>query len=174
VLHGLDLPDLPVVTLEEEIGDLHTKFATVAPILDRHFGGAERARLDVLFGQAVPDGLRRLGTDVVACHGDLGPWNVILAVDGRVGVIDFGDVVRTDRSKDLGGLDDPVTLDRALAAYGRDDPALREKIAWRAAAALLMDLIFFAGKQDDARLAVCLDRVRRAAHMTPGPAGRAP
>jgi hypothetical protein len=79
---------------------------------------------------------------------------------GRVGVIDFGDAVRCDRSKDLFGLYERVTLDAAIEAYG-DRPGLREKIAVRAAALPAMDLVFFAGKRDAKRLAICIARIRR-------------
>ena len=163
VLHRLRLPGLPDVTVADEVDDVRAKWDASRPILDRHFDSTRVGRLAALFLETVPDGLRRLGADPVPCHGDLGPWNMILADDGRVGVIDFGDVMRTDRSKDLAGLDDPVALDAALAAYGHDDAVLREKIALRALPTLLMDLLFFTGKGDAARLAVCLDRIRRVA-----------
>ncbi len=163
ILHGLDLPTLPDVTVDDEIAGLRTRWQAAAPILEPHVDRAEQARLDLLFGTTVPDGLRRLGADPVPCHGDLGPWNIILAADGRVGVIDFGDVMRTDRAQDLCGLDDEVALDAALAVYGDHGRALREKIQLRALPTLVTDLLFFSGKRDDARLAVCLDRIRRVA-----------
>jgi hypothetical protein len=84
----------------------------------------------------------------------------VLADDGRIGVIDFGDVAIVDRSLHPCGLDHPVAFEAALAAYG-EVPGLREKAELRAAAALVMDLLFFAGKRDPARLAVCVERVHR-------------
>ena len=163
ILHRLELPALPDVTVDDEIRAVRTRWEAAAPILERHVDRAARARLDRLFGATVPDGLRRLGADPVPCHGDLGPWNMILAADGRVGVIDFGDVMRTDRAQDLCGLDDAVALGAALAVYGDHGRDLPEKIELRAVATLLMDLLFFSSKRDDARLAVCLDRIRRVA-----------
>jgi Ser/Thr protein kinase RdoA (MazF antagonist) len=165
-LHALALPELRRVTLDDEIRSVRAKAEAAVPILDRHLTGELRARVDALFGAVLPEELRRLGEDPRPCHGDLGPWNVILAGDGRIGVIDFGDVAHVDRSKDLCGLDDAIALDAALAVYGAA-PGLRDKVAARATAVLLMDVLFFAGKQDHAGLAVGLERVRAAATSWP-------
>jgi aminoglycoside phosphotransferase (APT) family kinase protein len=160
VLHGLDLPTGRTLTVEDEIADFQAKYAAAGLIVAEHFTAAERRRLDAFYGERLPEELRALGTEPRSCHGDLGPWNVILDEAGGVGVIDFGDVVRCDRSKDFIGLDDDVTLDAAISAYG-DAPRLRERIAVRAAALPAMDLVFFAGKRDARRLAICIDRIRR-------------
>ena len=158
-MHELDLPDVRVMDVEAEIADLRTKWAGAAPIVASRFTVAERSRLDAFYAEAMPTEMRRLGGDPVLCHGDLGPWNILVDKDGTIGVIDFGDVCRCDRSKDLVGMYEPVALDAALAAYG-DRPGLRDKIAVRARALPAMDVIFFAGKDDDERLATCVDRIR--------------
>jgi aminoglycoside phosphotransferase (APT) family kinase protein len=160
VLHAHAPTTLRVVTVDDEITRLHTRWNAAAAIVATRFDADERARLDEYYRDVLPAALRRLGGDPRPCHGDLGPWNLVLADDGRIGVIDFGDVAVVDRSLDLCGLDHPVAFEAALAAYG-EVSGLREKAERRAAAALVMDLLFFAGKQDPARLAVCVERVRR-------------
>jgi aminoglycoside phosphotransferase (APT) family kinase protein len=160
VLHAQSPSGLRKVTIDDEVARLHARWDAAAPIVAEHFDGDERARLDAYYRETLPAALRRLGGDPRPCHGDLGPWNLVLADDGRIGVIDFGDVAIVDRSLDLCGLDHPVAFEAALAAYG-EVPGLREKAAWRAAAALVMDLLFFAGKQDPDRMGVCVERVRR-------------
>lgn len=145
-------------------GDDHgRKYDAAASTVEERFTRNERARLDEFYAVTMLEKMRRLGGDLVLCHGDLGPWNVLLAADGSVGVIDFGDVCQCDPSKDLLGLVqpgvEPDALDAALTAYG-DNPTLRQKIAVRAQALPAMDLIFFAGKGDEERLAICVDRIR--------------
>lgn len=159
-LHSLDLPNVRVMTVEDEIADFQAKYAAAAEVVDARFTREERATLDEFYAELMPNEMRRLGGELVLCHGDLGPWNVMLADDGSIGVIDFGDVCRCDPSTDLVGMYEPVALDAALDAYG-DDATLRPKIAVRAKALPAMDLVFFAGKHDETRLAICIDHIRR-------------
>ena len=159
-LHTHAPTSLPVVTVDDEIERLQAQWDAAAPIVAARFDAGEHARLDAYYRDVLPAELQRLGGDPRPCHGDLGPWNLVLADDGRIGVIDFGDIAIVDRSQDLCGLDHPVALDAALEAYG-DAPGLREKAAFRATAVLVMDLLFFAGKQDPDRLGICVERVRR-------------
>ena len=158
-LHALDLPAVRTIDVEAEIADFQSNWAGAAPIVATRVTPAERSRLDAFYGETMPYEMRRLGGDPVLCHGDLGPWNIVVDDHGTVGVIDFGDVCRRDRSTDLVGMYEPVALDAALAAYG-DRAGLRDKIAVRARALPAMDVIFFAGKHDDVRLDVCIDRIR--------------
>ena len=164
-LHTLELAGVRVMTVEDEIADFQAKYDAAASTIAERFTRDERATLDEFYAVAMPEEMRRLGGDLVLCHGDLGPWNVMLAADGSTGVIDFGDVCRCDPSKDLVGMYEPVALDAALEAYGYSE-LLHRKVAVRAKALPAMDLIFYAGKEDEERLTTCIDRIR--AFLAPG------
>lgn len=168
-LHSLELPSARVLTVDDEIAGFQAQYAAAAHVVDARFTREERATLDHFYAEAMPNEMRALGGELVLCHGDLGPWNVMLADDGSIGVIDFGDVCLCDPSKDLVGLVqpgvEPIALDAALDAYG-EDATRRRKIAVRAKALPAMDLIFYAGKGDEERLTICVDRIR--ALLAPG------
>ncbi len=170
-LHALAVPGLRTVGIEDEIRDFQRQWAEAGPVAAARFTPAERSRLDAFYAAVMPAEMRRLGGDLVLSHGDLGPWNIVVDRDrdrdiddgeGTIGVIDFGDVCRCDRAKDLVGMYEPVALDAALEAYGDSGDAgtLRERIAVRARALPAMDLVFFAGKHDEIRLERCLERIR--------------
>ncbi len=161
-LHALDLPGVRSVDVESEIRDFQRQWTDAGPVVAERFTPIERSRLDQFFADVMPAEMRRLGSELVLCHGDLGPWNIVVDEDGAIGVIDFGDVCRCDRSKDLVGMYEPGALDAALDAYDyAGDPAtLRDRIAVRARALPAMDIVFFAGKHDEVRLERCIERTR--------------
>ena len=78
-------------------------------------------------------------------HNDLGIEHVLVdAATGRIrGVIDWSDAALTDPAYDLGLIHrdlGPAALDAALAAYGRVDAGLRERVRFYARCAALEDL----------------------------------
>jgi len=94
-----------------------------------------------------PEGLKRLGDDMVFSHGDLGYWNMILKDDGKIGIIDLGDSGYADRALDFAGMEDKVMLDSALEVYG-DSAALREKIMLRQMILPVMELPYYIEKNN--------------------------
>jgi aminoglycoside phosphotransferase (APT) family kinase protein len=161
VLHALDLPAMPVMTVEDEIAQFQGKHAEARDVLAAALTATEFDAVDVLVHETLPRALRDLGDDPALCHGDLGPWNLVLTPEGRVGVIDFGDVGRWDRSKDLMGLPDGV-LEAALAAYGERGEAFRAKVEHRRTVLALLDLPYFAGTGNAAGVARTIARIRAA------------
>ncbi|MEP6622908.1 MAG: aminoglycoside phosphotransferase family protein [Acidimicrobiia bacterium] len=177
-LHTLDVPGVRIVDVECEVRDFQRQWGDAGHVTAERFSRAERSRLDAFYAETMPAEMRRLGGELVLCHGDLGPWNILVdagdidagdveagnidAGTGVIGVIDFGDVCRCDRSKDLIGMYEPDALDAALDAYRYlgDASTLRDRIAVRARALPAMDLVFFAGKHDDFRLDQCIQRIR--------------
>ena len=162
VLHALDLPAMPVLTVEDEIAQFQGQHAEAREVLAAALSAAECDALEVLVHETLPRTLRELGGDPALCHGDLGPWNLILTPDGRVGVIDFGDVGSWDRSKDFMGLPDGV-VEAALQAYGGGrGEALEVKVEHRRIVLALLDLPYFAGTGNAAGVERTVARIRAA------------
>ncbi len=159
-LHAESLPDAPRTDIDATVVTYRRKYRLAEPALARAFSRAEARALERFFLDELPRELHRLGGEMRLCHGDLGPWNVIVRQDGRVGVIDFGDAAYQDPSIDFSGFGDDVILDAAFAAYGAD-AWLLEKTALRIRAFPILDLPFYLGKQNAAGVARCIDVVRR-------------
>ncbi|MGC1193817.1 MAG: aminoglycoside phosphotransferase family protein [Candidatus Dormiibacterota bacterium] len=145
-LHSLNV-DLPRTTIDQEVQEYQQKFRLSFPVLRHHFSATKLVVLEHFFLNELPAVLSGLGGDLCFSHGDLGPWNVVLSEDGRLGVIDFGDVGYYDRSKDFVAMKAPVMLEAAVNSYG-DAPQLREKIAIRQKAFPIADLPYYIGKGD--------------------------
>lgn len=159
-LHATRLPGLRLVTVDDEIEAFERKFLAARASIAEWFLASEIHQLDEFFTARVPAVMRALGGSSVTCHGDLGAYNLILGDDGRIGIIDFGDVGLIDPAKDFMGLADPAMVDAALDAYGREDAQLREKVHIRALALPILDLPFYLGKGDADGVAECISRLR--------------
>jgi len=159
-LHGLELPDAPRHDLDDKVRKYREKFDMAKPALERAFTPSEQARLEEFFTGELPIELQRLGGEIRLCHGDLGPWNIIVTPTEEVGVIDFGDVAYEDPCVDFSGFGDNSILQAAFDAYGADS-WLREKTILRLRALPILDIPFYLGKHDAAGLDACLTFVRR-------------
>jgi aminoglycoside phosphotransferase (APT) family kinase protein len=159
-LHDQELDGVPTMTIQDEIDTYREKYGLAAPALDTAFTKDERRLLDRFVLTQLPDALRRLGGEHRLGHGDLGPWNVVLAGEGEVGLIDFGDVTYQDPSRDFAApFGDNALTDAALDAYGADD-LLLQKVEVRRTAFPVMDLPYYLGMNDDAGVQGCLELVR--------------
>lgn len=157
-LHAADPNGFGVVSVDDEIGQFARKFEASRDAIESEFTRSEWNRLVEFFSVRLPETMRALGSDPRVCHGDLGPYNLILGDDGRIGVIDFGDVGVFDSAKDFIGLD-AVMRDAALDAYGGSD-VLRAKVEIRGMALPALDLPFYLGKGDAVGVAGCIERLR--------------
>jgi Ser/Thr protein kinase RdoA (MazF antagonist) len=160
-LHQLDLPGLPRRTVRSELRSYQAKMELSRTVLERHLSRTELAALDRFALVELPGELQRLGAELRVGHGDLGPWNVIVA-PGAVGVIDFGDAAYHDVSKDLSGFGDQVLAEAAWDAYGAGE-ATRAKARLRGRALPLLDLPFHLGKGDDEEVDRCIEALRAGA-----------
>lgn len=158
-LHTLTLPNARVVTIENEIEEFQRDYRIALRSIDAHLTRGERRVLDGFFGSALPDEIRRLGSEPRLCHGDLGLYNIVIDSRGKPAVIDFGDLGIYDRSKDFIGLDDEILLHAAVAAYGAEQ-RLGERIAIRSLALPVLDLPFHIANRDEDGIAGCLTRIR--------------
>jgi aminoglycoside phosphotransferase (APT) family kinase protein len=160
VLHGRRLDGARRMDEEAEIAEYHDKYRLAVPTLRTAFAEAELRAIEAFVLDRLPTELRRLGCALRLGHGDLGPWNVVVGIDQRLGVIDFGDVAYHDESKDFSGLGNETITNAALDAYGAS-ARLCEKAALRSRAFPLLDLPFYLGKDDEAGVRACLELVRR-------------
>ena len=158
-LHATDPAGFVSVSVDDEIRQFRRKFDASRRAIESEFTSSEWNRLDEFFSVRLPEAMRGLGSEPRVCHGDLGAYNLVLGDDGRVGVIDFGDVGIGDAAKDFMGLD-AVMLDAALEAYGGSE-SLRAKVEIRTLALPALDLPFYLGKGDGVGVAGCVDRLRR-------------
>jgi aminoglycoside phosphotransferase (APT) family kinase protein len=160
VLHATELAGVPTIALEDEVTNYVDGCRRLAPTLRASFDDEEMGVIEAFFVERVPGELRRLGGELVLTHADLGPWNLIAAADGTVGVIDFGDVCRSDPSRDFAGFGDDTIVNAALDGYGADE-RLRDKAALRIEAFPVIDLPFYLGKHDQAGVDRYVDQIRR-------------
>lgn len=157
--HRLKLDGAREVDLEREIAQLHEWFAACTAFIETHCPPDESKRIASLVHTTWPNELRALGRDAALCHGDFHSGNVIVADDGSLGVIDFGDVGYYDRSKDFVGLQEPDILAATLDAYGRTE-ALERKIALRRKIWCVIQLTACLGKGDERAAAEKLSQLR--------------
>lgn len=158
VLHDVRLGGLRRVTVADEHDQFCAKFRASRDAIQADFTRTELRTLDEFFSTQLPETMQTLGSDPAPVHGDLGAYNLILGDDGRIGVIDFGDVAVVDRAKDFMGFDAEMA-DAAFSTYG-DRENLRAKVEIRRLALPVLDLPFYLGKGDAVGVAGCIERLR--------------
>jgi aminoglycoside phosphotransferase len=146
-LHQLDLKEPHVMTVDDEIAQFQAKYEASLSVIRQEFSKDEQAKVSAFIYNDMPENMRQLGSDSALCHGDLGYWNIILKADGKIGIIDFGDVGYYDRAKDFCGLQDATMLNAAIEAYG-DSELLRQRIAIRQKAIPFLELQYYAENND--------------------------
>jgi aminoglycoside phosphotransferase (APT) family kinase protein/RimJ/RimL family protein N-acetyltransferase len=128
--HQLTLPIARPMGLEQEITQLQNWYEKGQHLSKQVFSEEEQVKLHKMVYDVWPSKLVTLGYVPALCHGDF-HFDNIFYDDGKVGVIDFGDVCNSDHSKDFADFDDPVIFKAALEAYGSNDDKMLEKIRLR-------------------------------------------
>jgi aminoglycoside phosphotransferase (APT) family kinase protein len=159
--HRLELADARDMNIEEEIKQLQTWYENGREQSRAVFTQTEAERLRHLVYDAWPDNLKTLGAVKALCHGDFHFNNIFYDTNGRVGIIDFGDVCQADHSKDFINLDDPIILRATLDKYGGDDPAMLNKIALRRAMLQVVKLTAQQAKGETAAAALTVQTIRQ-------------
>ena len=85
-LHATDLNGFVVVSVDDEISQFTRKFDASRVAIEPEFTRSAWNRLVEFFSTRLPETMRAFGSEPRVCHGDLGPYNLILGDDGRVGV----------------------------------------------------------------------------------------
>lgn len=159
--HELELPGARTMSLEDESKQIQRWYENCKPILNECFTKKELRKLHVLVYEEWPTRLAELGSDIVLCHGDLHFENILYGDDGTVGIIDFGDVAYFDRSKDFLELEEEKEIFKAvLDTYGDYGPHLKQKISVRQAMIQIINLGFYAGKDDKANIVLTAQKIK--------------
>lgn len=158
-LHRAELADVPIVNTDAEIAEYTEKFRLGSVALDDALSADELRSVERFILEEAPDALRDNPPDLKLCHGDLGPWNIIVADDGATGVIDLGDACYCDPSIDFSGFGDEVIFESAARAYGADE-RLRKRARVRSRALPLLDIPYYLGKSDVNGVRACIELVR--------------
>ena len=128
--HAQSLAGVRDLSPKAEVAQLQDWYARGLPESMKYFNEQERARLADLVAREWPLALNSISADPVLSHGDF-HFSNILYDNGRVGIIDFGDICYADRSKDFTDFDDKIIFEAALEAYGHMSPAMRRAIDLR-------------------------------------------
>ena len=165
-LHACELDGTAAMDLAAEMREFHEKFELARPTLEMHFAVTEMSTIREFVFEEYPMALRALDGEPRLCHGDLGPWNMILTPTGELGIIDFGDVSYRDPSIDFAGVRNATLVSSALDAYGADS-RFRASVDMRSRAFQVADVPFYVGLGNAAGLAACLQSVRESIVQRP-------
>ena len=159
--HSFELPGARTMALEDESDQIQRWYKDNGPSFGKWFTGAEQQRLQQLVYEVWPAQLKKLGSESVLCHGDLGFSNVLYGHDGTVGIIDFGDVAYWDRSKDFLEIEDDKTIfGAARNVYTAFSEHLMEKITVRQAMIQIINFGYHAGKNDRVMADLTAEKIR--------------
>lgn len=159
-LHHSQLPDVPLMSIEQETLHFKQKFSSSLDAISKEFTKSEVDKLKELVCEEFPRLMGRLGFTKGLCHGDLGYWNIVYGSAGEVGIIDFGDVAYYDTSIDFAGMNDEILLDAALHSYGTE--VSKEKINLRKKIIPVLDLPFFIESGNDESIEKKIAQIRRS------------
>lgn len=129
-LHQSHPEGAEVMTQNEEISAWQERYRKSHDKLLRYFSEAEIARFDSFMFEAVPKELTKLGEKLVFSHGDLGDGNILVDKNGKVGIIDFSEMLYLDEAADFMDVSSNELREQMLDTYGADN-ILKEKVALR-------------------------------------------
>ena len=157
--HQCELKDVLAVDASKEVAQLQKWYEDVLPVVRELCTESERQRLEILIFERIPAKIEAFESDMRLGHGDLAGWNIIYDADGRVGVIDFGKVCRSDPSRDLIYIGDQVITEYSIQAYG-DSMGLRNKTDARMLFPEINSLMYYSGKGNNLGVAKAAARIR--------------
>lgn len=159
--HKLKLPGARTMTIEDESKQIQRWYENSLYVIRQYFTDNEQKKLRQLVYELWPSKLVELGSEPVLCNGDLHFENILYGHNGTVGIIDFGDVAYYDRSKDFLELEnDKIVFEAVINSYGDSSPLLMEKIAARQVMIQIINLGFYAGKEDTRNIEMTVKKIR--------------
>lgn len=129
-LHQARPEGIEAISLDDEIATWQERYQKSHDQLRDYFSDEEIAIFDKFIFETIPTELKRFGEKMVCSHGDLGDGNIFVDDNGKVGVIDFGEMCYLDEAGDFMDVNNKELRLAMLDAYGADE-VLREKVRLR-------------------------------------------
>lgn len=126
-LHQSQPENAETMTVADEIAAWQERYRKSQNELKQFFSEDEIVHLDHFIFEAVPTKLQQLGEKLVFSHGDLGGGNILVDDNGKVGIIDFSEMLYLDEAADFMDVGSNELREQMLKSYGADDN-LREKV----------------------------------------------
>jgi aminoglycoside phosphotransferase (APT) family kinase protein len=153
--------DLPVYDDARQVEHFRSRFHASAELLDP-LPSRTCDCLAELISVELPARLSARDHPAVFCHGDAGPWNMIVTAEGRLGLIDLGDASLADPVLDFRFAWPSVMSAAAFDAYGAD-AALRDLAHLLAGLRPILDLPGLHARGDTHQLRTALAELARFA-----------
>lgn len=144
-LHSQKVENYPEQNLDELQSELVHKFNLVKSVVSNRLSNEQMKKLENFVLDGYVSELSRFIQESVFCHGDLGPWNLVIQEREEIGVIDFGDSGFYDRSVDFSSLNNAAILGACLDSYG-SDPVLERAVSLRCLMLPVVELPYYHGK----------------------------
>lgn len=158
-LHRAKPADAETMSQEEEIAAWQDRYQKSYNELSVHFTVEEIERLDELFVMMIGR-LRKLEEKLVFSHGDLGDGNIFIDEAGKVGVIDFSEMLYLDEAADFMDVGSEGLRKEMLMAYGADD-ILKEKVEIRVSIRPLFVFGDYARRGDTEYVEELIQKIRK-------------
>ena len=163
-LHQAQPENAGQMTVEEEITAWQERYQKSHNELLEYFTEEEVQRLDRFFSDATAR-LRELGEKLVFSHGDLGDGNIFIDEAGKVGIIDFSEMLYLDEAADFMDVGSEELREQMLTAYEADDN-LREKVRLRVLVRPLFVFGDYARRGDTVYVEELVERIRELLSTT--------
>ena len=158
-LHKAQPKNISEMTLEEEITAWQERYRKSHDELLKYFTESEIARLDEFILKTVPAKLRKLGENLVFSHGDLGDGNIFIDTAGKIGIIDFSEMLYLDEAADFMDIESDELRTQILDAYGANK-ILCEKVRLRVLVRPLFVFGDYARRGDTKYIIKLVDKIR--------------
>lgn len=158
-IHRAHPKNANTMTQENEITIWRERYQKSHDFLAIYFSDAEITRLDSFFLQSAPNTLHKLGEKLVFSHGDLGDSNILVDENGKIGVIDFSEMLYLDEAADFMDVGSDRLRQVMLKRYKADD-VLKEKVRIRILLRPLFVLGDYARRGDKTQVKKIISRIK--------------
>lgn len=159
-LHKEHPENAETMTQDVEIAAWQKRYQNSRAVLKDYFSTNEITRLDHFFLESAPAKLRELGEKLVFSHGDLGDGNIFVDEAGKVGVIDFSEMLYLDEAADFMDVSSDELREAMLTTYDADE-TLRAKVHLRVLLRPLFVLGDYAKRGDAAQVESLIAQIKK-------------
>lgn len=159
-IHNAHPENAEIMTQDVEIAAWQKRYQNSRAVLKDYFSTNEITRLDYFFLESAPVKLRELGEKLVFSHGDLGDGNIFVDEAGKVGVIDFSEMLYLDEAADFMDVSSDELREAMLTTYAADE-TLRAKVHLRVLLRPLFVLGDYAKRGDAAQVESLIAQIKK-------------